>query len=62
MKAKHEFETDTAYRKYLKVYFAAIAMQGDLCHEGTSLILDLDKRSVRWVEAANALIKELFKT
>jgi allophanate hydrolase subunit 1 len=28
MKARHEFETDQAYQKYLRTYFAAMAMQG----------------------------------
>jgi len=28
MKARHEFDNDEAYRVYLKIYFAAMAMQG----------------------------------
>jgi len=32
MKARHEFESDEAYRDYLRTYFAAMAMQGVLSH------------------------------
>lgn len=59
MKARHEFESDEAYKKYQREYFAAMAMQGLLSGANIKMAAqDLADQSVR---CADALITQLNK-
>lgn len=56
MKAKHEFKTIVEYKEYLRIYFAAMALQGMMANNAKDTIEVFAKVSV---EIADALINAL---
>lgn len=59
MKARHEFDSDEEYQKYLRTYFAAMAMQGILAN--TNRTESYEDATIFSVGYADALINELNK-
>lgn len=73
MKARHEFDTEEDYHKYLKTHFAAMAMQGLLfgtfkfleenpMPEPINQILNKEKLAKEASELADALLTQLTST
>jgi len=59
MKARHEFESDAAYRDYLRTYFAVMGMQGILASGYTSEYSSIQEFTRAIIEHADELLKQL---